>query len=73
MNRAIIFHVDLDAGLLDDAADHLATRSDDVSNLIGRNMQGVNTWSVFRNLAVSFRHRLIHLVQNVQAALARLL
>ena len=34
VNGAIVLHVDLDAGLLDDAANHLAAWSDDVADLI---------------------------------------
>ena len=40
VHRAVVLDVDLDAGLLDDAADHLAARSDHVANLIGRNRAG---------------------------------
>ena len=49
VNRAIVFDVDLDAGLFDDAADHLAARSDDVSDLIGRNVERVNSRRVLRH------------------------
>src|SRR5258706_4622739 len=50
VDLAGIFHIDLDTGLLDDAADHLAARPNHVANLIDRNLQGVNTWSIRRNL-----------------------
>src|ERR1035441_3722689 len=43
VNRAIVFDVDLDAGLFDDAANDFAAWSDDVANLIGRNVQRVNS------------------------------
>ena len=44
VDLARIFHVNLHAGLLDDAADHLSARSNHVANLVHRNLQGVDTW-----------------------------
>ena len=43
VDLAGIFHVDLHAGLLDDAANHLATGPNHVANLVDRNLQGVDT------------------------------
>src|SRR5260221_702297 len=45
VDLAGIVHVDLYAGLLDDAADHLAARSDQVTDLVYGDLQRVNTWS----------------------------
>ncbi len=42
VDAAGIVHVDLDAGHFDDAANRLAARSDEVANLVGWNLQGVN-------------------------------
>ena len=36
VHRAVVLYVDLDAGLIDDAADHLAARPDQLANLVGR-------------------------------------
>ena len=36
VHAAVVLDVDLDAGLLDDAADRLAARADDVADLLGR-------------------------------------
>src|SRR5262245_44091625 len=37
VHASIVLDVDLDAGALDDAADHLAARADDVADLVDRN------------------------------------
>src|SRR5438105_11235990 len=39
--RAVIVDIDLDAGLVDNAADHLAARTDQLANLVGRYRQSV--------------------------------
>ena len=55
IDLAGIFHIDLDAGLLDDRANHLAARPDDVSNLVDGNLQGVDTRSERRDLLACVR------------------
>src|ERR1035441_2381005 len=72
VNRAIVFDVDLDAGLFDDAANDFAAWSDDVANLVGRNVQRVNSRCVLADRRPGGGQRLVHLVEDVQAALARL-
>src|SRR5665647_2500282 len=72
VNRAIVFDVDLDAGLFDDAADDFAAWSDHVANLVGRNVQGVDPRCVLADRRPGGGQRLVHLVEDVQAALARL-
>jgi hypothetical protein len=42
-----IFHVDLDAGLLHDAADHFAAGSDQIANLVHRDLHRVEARRVF--------------------------
>ncbi len=49
LHAAIVLDVDLAAGLLDDAADHLAARSDQLANLVGRNLQAENARRVGRH------------------------
>jgi len=44
----VVLDIDLDAGLLDDALDDLAARSNHLADLIGRNLQCVNAWRVRR-------------------------
>ena len=66
VNRAVVLDVDLDAGLLDDAADHLAARSDQVADLIGRNLQGVDARRVLATSSLrGVGDRRVHLVENV--------
>src|SRR5262249_35386861 len=69
---AIVFHVDLDAGLLDDAADDLAARSNHVADLIGRNVQGVDARGVLADVGIGRGQRLVHLVEDEEASAARL-
>ena len=73
VDRSIVLDIDLDAGLLDDSADDLAAGSDDVSDLVGRNLQGVDARRVLRHGGPRLRDRLVHLVENEQPAPARLL
>src|ERR1700691_2401517 len=73
MHGAVVVHVDLHAGLLDDAANHLAAWSDDVADLIGRNVNGVNARRVLRHVGARLLDGLLHLVDDVKAAAPRLL
>ncbi len=68
-----IVHVDLDAGLVDDAANHLAAGANQVADLVRRNVQGVNARSEVGDVLASAGDRLFHLVENVEPATARLL
>ena len=43
-----IFHIDLHSGLLDDAANHLSARPDQIANLVDRNLHGVEARRVSR-------------------------
>ncbi len=61
-----------DAGLLDDAADGLAARADDVADLVGLDLQRGDARRVLRQLVARRRQRLGHLAEDVQAAFARL-
>ena len=63
----------LHAGLLDDAADHLAARSDDLADLVGRNGHGVDARRVRRQLGARLGDHGVHLVEDEQPRLARLL
>ncbi len=46
---ARVFNVNLHASLLDDGTNHLATGPDDVTNLVHRNLQSVNSRRKARN------------------------
>ncbi len=46
--------------------DHLAAGPNHVANLIDRNLQGVNSRSISRNLLARSSNRLRHLVEDVQ-------
>ena len=71
VDLAGVFDVDLHAGLLDDAADHLAAGPDQVADLVGRNLQGVD--SAARRHEIFSRgvgDDLVHLVEDVAAVRA---
>src|SRR5258708_6823863 len=67
-----IVHVNLHAGLLDNAADHLATRSDQVADLVHRDLQGVNARSEGGDVVAAAGEDSFHLVQDVQTTVPRL-
>src|SRR6185295_17652366 len=66
LHAAIVFHVDLATGGFDDPADHLTARSDQLADLVGRNLQSENAGRVRRHGSARGRNRRIHLFQNVQ-------
>src|SRR5215471_14413938 len=72
VDLAGILNVDLDAGLLDDAADHFAAGPDDVANLVNGNLQGVDAGRVGRDLHARFVEHLIHLFEDEKAPALRL-
>src|SRR5215472_127091 len=63
-----VLDIDLHSRLLDDGADHLATGSNHVANLVDRNLQGVNARRVRRDLFPMGGDHLFHLSQNEQAS-----
>ena len=65
VDLAGVLDVDLHAGALDDAANHLAAGPDDVANLVDRNLQGVDTRREGRNLFAWSGDDRVHLVENV--------
>ena len=72
LHRAVVLDIDLRARLFDDLADDLAARADDVTDLVDRDLHRDHLRSIFRNLVTCARHRLVHLVEDVQAAAVRL-
>ena len=72
-NRAIVFHIDLHLRPLDDAADHLATGADDVSDLRGRYPHREDSWCVGGDILARLGNRLCHLLQDEEPCLACLL
>ena len=51
VHAAVVLDVDLHAGALDDAADHLAARADDVADLVDRNLDRDDARRVRRDVA----------------------
>src|SRR5579872_6968552 len=70
---AIVGDVDLNAGGIDDAADHLAAGTDQLADFVGRDGQGIDARSVLRHRLAWFRDHGIHLVENEQPRAASLL
>src|SRR5438132_8295302 len=60
---AIVLHVDLRSGFLDDPADGFAAGADDVANAIFRNEDGEQPGSELRKLGAWLGNRCIHLVE----------
>ena len=73
VDAAVVLDVDLHAGALDDAADHLAAGSDDVADLVDRNLDRHDARRVHATCRCAARHRLGHLAEDVHPAGARLL
>ena len=73
LTLARVVHVDLRAGLLDDAANGRATLADQVANLVGRNHDGLDARRVRRTLRARSVENRIHLVQKEEPAALRLL
>ena len=68
IHSATVFDVDFDAGLLDDAANHLPAGPDHVANLVDWNLQRVNAGSECGNLLAWSTECFSHLVENVEAS-----
>jgi hypothetical protein len=64
---SIIGDVDLRASLLLDAADDLAAWSDDVTDLVGWNLDGDDSRCVLAHLGARLGDHLLHLVEDVVA------
>ena len=73
VDRAVVLHVDGDAGLIDDAFDGLAAGADDEPDLVGLDLDGGDARRVGREIRARGGQRLEHLAEDVEAALARLL
>ena len=73
VHAAGIVDVNLHAGCLDDAANNLAARSDQIANLVGRNLQCVNAWSKLGSCLARTLQLRIHLVQQEEPAVPCLL
>ena len=65
---AVVLDLDLGAGLLLDRADGLATWADDVADLVGRDLHGVEPRRVLRDVAARMIERGLHLAEDVEPA-----
>src|SRR6266853_4461740 len=72
-HRAVIFDIDFASGLLDQAADNFAARSDHFADLVGLDMQGDNSRRVGRNVFARGRERLVHYAEHEQTRVAGLM
>ena len=69
LHRAVVFDVDLGAGLFHDLADHLTASADHFANLVDRNVEHLDARSMLAKLGASRGERLGHFAENVQAAI----
>src|SRR5580704_13132957 len=72
VDRAVFEDVDFDASGFDDGLDLLAAWTDEVADLVLRNLQLEEARSVGGNLRTRFAERLFHGVENLQASFFRL-
>src|SRR5947207_3968096 len=72
-HRAVVLHVDLDRGLLGDAADHLAPRADQVAHAVRLDVDGDDARRVHGELAARTRERLVHDAEDVEPRPPRVL
>ena len=70
VHAAGVVDIDLDAGGVDDAADDLAARTDEIANLVGRDLDGVDARSVLGLLLAGRADDGVHGVEQEQAAAA---
>ena len=68
LDRAIVFDVDLGAGLFDDFADDLAARTDDFTDLVDRDVHHFDARCEFAELRTAFGDGLGHFAEDVLAA-----
>ncbi len=68
LDGAVVFDVDLGAGLFDDFADDLAAGADDFTDLVDRDVHDFDARSEFAELAAAFGDGLGHFAEDVQAA-----
>ena len=69
----VVFDVDLGARLLDDAADHFATRADHGADHLDGDHDGGELRSILRQFGIRLCHVLVHDAQDVQTSLTCLL
>src|SRR5690606_20964278 len=67
LHRAVIFDVDLGAGLFHDFADDLAARTDNITDLVGRDVHHFDARSEFAEFFTRGRKSLRHFAENVDA------
>ena len=72
VDRAIVLDVDAGLGLLGDLADDLAAWADDVADLVRVDLDGRNPRREAAHLSACLGDHRVHLVEDEQAALARL-
>src|SRR5690606_38589219 len=67
LHGAVIFDVDLGAGLFDDLTDDLATGADHFADLVGRDLERFDAGSELAHFATRGRQGLVHFTQDVDA------
>src|SRR5712675_2435352 len=72
VHRAVFQHVNFHASSFDDRLDLLPARTDQIANLVRRNVQLVQPRCVSRNRSPPFGQRLVHGVENLQTRLLSL-
>src|SRR6185436_15076910 len=73
LDLAVVLDLDLAAGLVDDAADGLATGADDVADLVDRDLDHVQPRRETRHLGARGADGRLHLAEDVQPSVTGLL
>src|SRR5690606_15604467 len=73
LHRAVVFDVDLGAGLFHDFTDDLAARTDNIADLVGRDVHHFDAWSEFAEFSARRRQSLRHFAEDVHATALGLL
>src|SRR5215217_7716344 len=73
LDRAVVFDVDLGAGLFDDLADHLAAGADHFTDLVGRDLHGFDAGSELADFGTRSGDGVGHLAQDVDTTTLGLL
>src|SRR5215217_8238806 len=73
LDRAVVFDVDLGAGLFDDLADHLAAGADHFTDLVGRDLHRLDAGSELADFGTRSGDGIGHLAQDVDTTTLGLL
>jgi hypothetical protein len=72
-DSTVVLNVDRDTELVDHSTNNRSTRTDDCTDLVGRNLERKHSRSVFAEIVSGCRDRCFHIVENLQSSNSSLL